>query len=104
MAPRESPTRAAYCRSLIPSIATTEKAKFEIIEKLAKTATWSDGTVTTIDGVRVDYADGLGLVRASNTSPVLTLRFEADGQSALERIRKIFQTQLTRLDPSLKIG
>ncbi|MCB1682953.1 MAG: phosphomannomutase/phosphoglucomutase [Pseudomonadales bacterium] len=85
-------------------IATTEKAKFEIIEKLAKTATWSDGTVTTIDGVRVDYADGWGLVRASNTSPVLTLRFEADGQSALERIRKIFQTQLTRLDPSLKIG
>ena len=85
-------------------IETTEKAKFEIIEKLTAIADFGDGTVTNIDGVRVDFADGWGLVRASNTSPVLTLRFEADGQSALERIRKVFQDQLSRIDPRLKIG
>ena len=85
-------------------ITTTEKAKFEIIEKLSATADFGEGTVTTIDGVRVDFADGWGLVRASNTSPVLTLRFEADGQSALERIRQVFQKQLSAIDPSLRIG
>jgi phosphomannomutase/phosphoglucomutase len=47
--------------------------------------------VNTIDGVRVEYADGFGLVRASNTTPVLVLRFEADNQAALERIQSEFR-------------
>jgi phosphomannomutase/phosphoglucomutase len=85
-------------------IATTETAKFQIIDRLAKEGVWGDGTVTTIDGVRVDYPDGWGLIRASNTSPVLTLRFEADGQTALARIQRVFQTQLQRIDPKLKLA
>src|SRR5204862_7514532 len=44
--------------------------------------------VLTIDGVRVEYADGFGLARASNTTPVMVIRFEADNESALERIKK----------------
>ncbi len=85
-------------------IETTEKAKFEIVEKLAKEGEWGNGTVTNIDGVRVDYSDGWGLLRASNTSPMLSLRFEADGHAALDRIKKIFQHQLHTIDSDLTIG
>lgn len=82
-------------------IETTEKRKFEVIEALKKNPNWGEGTVTDIDGVRVDFADGWGLIRASNTSPVLTLRFEADGQSALDRIKDRFKKALAAIDPEL---
>jgi len=55
------------------------------------------GRISTIDGLRVDFADGWGLVRASNTTPVLVLRFEADTEEALERIKAQFRTQLQPL-------
>jgi phosphomannomutase/phosphoglucomutase len=55
--------------------------------------------VLTIDGVRVEYADGFGLARASNTTPVIVLRFEADTASALERIKKDFRNALQPLKP-----
>lgn len=82
-------------------ITTTESEKFEIMEKLAAGADWGDGTITSIDGIRVDYADGWGLIRPSNTSPVLSLRFEADGPGALDRIQDEFQQQLTQIEPDL---
>jgi len=85
-------------------IQTTETRKFEVIDALAKNADWGDGTVTDIDGVRVDFADGWGLIRASNTSPVLSLRFEADGPAALERIQRQFQSALSKIDPELKFS
>ncbi len=75
---------------------TTESAKFTVMEKLAKEGNFGDGTITTIDGIRVDYPDGWGLVRPSNTSPVLTLRFEADGQAALDRIQRVFKSSSKR--------
>ncbi|MCP5180851.1 MAG: phosphomannomutase/phosphoglucomutase [Pseudomonadales bacterium] len=84
-------------------IKTTEKAKFAVMDRLRKQADFGEGTVTTIDGLRVDYADGWGLIRPSNTGPVLSLRFEADGQAALERIQDLFQKQLSAIDPSLQI-
>ncbi|MEZ5558502.1 MAG: phosphomannomutase/phosphoglucomutase [Pseudomonadales bacterium] len=83
-------------------VTTTETAKFDIMKRLGQTGDFGQGTVTTIDGVRVDYEDGWGLVRPSNTSPVLTLRFEADAQEALERIQDVFQAQLTAIDPKLR--
>ena len=55
--------------------------------------------VLTIDGVRVEYADGFGLARASNTTPVVVLRFEADTLAALERIKKDFRAALQPLKP-----
>ncbi len=82
-------------------INTTEQRKFEVIDDLAKNADWGDGTITDIDGVRVDFADGWGLIRASNTSPVLSLRFEADGQAALDRIQNEFRAALKKIDPDL---
>ena len=82
-------------------IHTTEARKTEIMQLLSSKGDFGDGTVTTIDGIRVDYSDGWGLIRQSNTSPVLTLRFEADGQSSLDRIQNIFQTELHKLDSEL---
>jgi len=82
-------------------IATSETAKFEIIDKLVATADFGDGTVTSIDGVRVDYANGWGLVRASNTSPKLTLRFEADTVQALEEVQNRFRAELTKVNAKL---
>jgi phosphomannomutase / phosphoglucomutase len=55
--------------------------------------------VLTIDGVRVEYADGFGLARASNTTPVIVIRFEADNEAALERIKRDFRAALQPLKP-----
>ena len=62
---------------------------------------FSGGVLTNIDGIRVDFEDGFGLIRPSNTSPVLTLRFAADTEEALERIQGVFQAQLLNVDPEL---
>jgi phosphomannomutase / phosphoglucomutase len=55
--------------------------------------------VVTVDGVRVEYADGFGLARASNTTPNIVMRFEADNAAALERIKAEFRTALQPLKP-----
>lgn len=85
-------------------IKTTEDAKFKIIEALARGTGFEGGDLTTIDGVRVDYPEGWGLIRASNTSPTLTLRFEADDDAALTEIQQRFESALQRVDPGLKLS
>ena len=72
-----------------------------VIAELAVVAQF-DGAeeINTLDGMRVEYADGFGLVRASNTTPVLVLRFEADNDAALERIQNQFKT-LINTNPRL---
>ncbi|MCO4756767.1 MAG: phosphomannomutase/phosphoglucomutase [Oceanospirillaceae bacterium] len=84
------------------NIDVTDEGKFSIIEGL-QALEFEGGDANRIDGVRVDYADGWGLIRASNTTPVLVLRFEAESETALERIRSEFQQRLTQVDPSLTI-
>ncbi len=59
--------------------------------------------ISTIDGLRADFSDGWGLLRASNTTPVLVLRFEAENAAALERIRALFHAQLQALLPDRTI-
>ena len=81
-------------------IPTTEETKFEVVAALAN-HDFAGGAVDAIDGIRVEYADGWGLVRASNTSPVLSLRFEADDSDALLRIQETFAAALQRVDPRL---
>lgn len=71
-----------------------EEQKFELIEKLRASGDFGDGIVNDIDGIRVEYSDGWGLVRASNTSANLTLRFEAENEAALGRIQAIFKPVL----------
>ncbi|TNF33964.1 MAG: phosphomannomutase/phosphoglucomutase [Gammaproteobacteria bacterium] len=82
-------------------IAVSESEKFDVIDKLAIIGNFGNGKVSTIDGVRVDFDDGWGLVRASNTTPCLTLRFEADDDGALQRIQDLFRAQLTSIDSNL---
>ena len=86
-------------------VPTTEQQKFDVIEELAESAVFDTDAakITAIDGIRVDYPDGWGLLRASNTSPMLSLRFEADDDQALDRIQTVFDTALVRIDPSLSI-
>lgn len=85
-------------------IETTEDRKFKIIKSLVQKGDFAPGRRTEIDGLRVDYDDGWGLIRASNTSPALTLRFEGDGAAALDRIQGIFRTQLSLIDANLNFG
>ena len=59
--------------------------------------------LTTIDGLRADFDDGWGLVRASNTTPSLVIRFEADSQSALERIQDSFRNAMHAIDSELDL-
>ena len=82
-------------------IHTTETRKFEVMDELASNGDFADGRMTTIDGIRVDFDDRWGLIRPSNTSPVLSLRFEADSAAALERVQDEFQTQLSNVDATL---
>ncbi|EPJ44399.1 MAG: phosphomannomutase AlgC [Osedax symbiont Rs1] len=84
------------------NIQVTDDNKFQIIEKM-QAGTYQGGEKNTIDGVRVDYPDGWGLIRASNTTPVLVLRFEASSDQAIARIQQQFQQQLQSIDPSLSI-
>jgi len=66
-------------------------------------ANFPDATLVTIDGVRADWPDGWGLVRASNTTPVLVLRFDADNPAALKRIEQVFREQLYLVRPGMKL-
>jgi phosphomannomutase/phosphoglucomutase len=73
------------------------------MERLYASADFSAGEVTTIDGIRVDYEDGWGLVRASNTTPCLVLRFEGKDQAALQRIADEFRHAMLKLEPELSL-
>ena len=73
------------------------------MRRLMESAHFDGATVSTIDGVRADYADGFGLVRASNTTPVLVLRFEADNDEALQRIMGEFRRVMLQVDDGLKL-
>jgi len=72
-----------------------------VIGELLKAASFPGAQVTTIDGLRVDFPDGFGLVRASNTTPVLVFRFEADNETALKRIQDAFRALMQSVRPGL---
>lgn len=80
-----------------------EGANFALMERLSGQADFTDAKITTIDGLRVEFEDGWGLVRPSNTTPSVVFRFEADSEAALERIQQQFQQWLLRVDPGLKL-
>ncbi|QKE65311.1 phosphomannomutase/phosphoglucomutase [Aquipseudomonas campi] len=85
------------------NITVTDENKFRLIDRLQRDGVWGDANLTTLDGVRVDYQKGWGLVRASNTTPVLVLRFEAETQEELERIKEVFRAQLYTVAPELNL-
>jgi len=83
------------------NVEVSDETKFPLIEKLSREGDFGDGNISTIDGIRVEFTDGWGLCRASNTTPVLVLRFEAETEEALERIKAVFREQLQKAAPDL---
>lgn len=83
---------------------TAEGEQFKLVAELQRRGEFSGAQeIVTIDGVRVEYADGFGLARSSNTTPVVVLRFEADDQAALERIQHQFREQIRRIAPEAEL-
>lgn len=74
-----------------------------LMERLVQTVGFEDAKITTIDGLRVDYPDSWGLVRASNTTPALIFRFEADDQEAMDTIQASFRKFLLAEDADLTL-
>jgi phosphomannomutase len=75
-----------------------------LVEQLQQDAQFPGAEVTTIDGVRADYPDGFGLIRGSNTTPVLVMRFEGHTPAALKRIEAVFMAALRAVKPDAKIA
>ncbi len=85
------------------NIQFTEGEHYAFMEKLIQRANFPDARVSTIDGLRVDFDNGFGLVRASNTTPVLVLRFEGDDAAALAHIQERFRTLLAATQAGLTL-
>lgn len=83
------------------TIEVTEGSKFALIDALQASADWGEGSVNTLDGIRVDYPHGWGLIRASNTTPMLVLRFEGDTENDLQHIQNLFRDQLLAVAPDI---
>ena len=87
------------------NVACKEGEPHTVVEALIKSAHFpAPAKISTIDGVRVDWPDGFGLIRASNTTPVLVLRFEGHTQAALERIEADMLALLRSVKPDAKIA
>ena len=77
-----------------------EGENFALIDKLKTDARFPDAQqIITIDGLRVEYADGFGLARSSNTTPVVVMRFEAESPAALARIQAEFKRVIMAAKP-----
>ena len=76
-----------------------------VVSRLLETATFPGAKeIVTIDGLRADYADGFGLIRSSNTTPVLVMRFEGHTAAALHRIETDFMAALRAVKPDAEIA
>jgi len=80
-----------------------EGAQHEFMQRFAKQVQFPGAKITTIDGIRADYAQGWGLVRASNTTPSLVIRFEAENATVIEEIKASFREQMLKVDASLEL-
>ena len=78
-----------------------ETEKFALISQLREQGNFPEADINTLDGLRIEYSDGWGLVRASNTGAALTLRFEAETEQALQRIRSEVMAQLNKVAPHI---
>jgi phosphomannomutase/phosphoglucomutase len=85
-------------------IPVSDQDKHRLINRIIRNTDFSDGKINTMDGIRVDFAEGWGLLRASNTGPALTARFEAFNEQDLEMIMSEFREQIHLVEPALKLG
>ena len=80
-----------------------EGENFTFVEAFKKAAHFDGASINTIDGIRADWPDGWGLVRGSNTTPILVLRFDAETKEALGRIKTAFRSQMLGVKPDLQL-
>ena len=85
------------------NITVTDETKFSVIEDFEKNCNL-DGEKITIDGLRVNFKNGWGLIRASNTTPKLVLRFEGDSLKEMNEIKDLFLSELSRICPNIDIN
>jgi len=86
------------------NIKMNEGEPFALVDKLKAEAKFEGAeSILTIDGVRVEYADGFGLARPSNTTPVVVLRFEADNEAAIARIQADFRRAIEGVWPGVQL-
>lgn len=85
-------------------IEVSEDRKFQLMERIKTLANFPQGQLNVLDGVRVDFADGWGLIRASNTTPALLLRFEAQSRKSLQTIQALFRDLLMQVDNRLELN
>jgi phosphomannomutase/phosphoglucomutase len=105
----EGSQRSEDLFALIPTSVSTpelkiemaDEKKFQFMDQFKKQAVFKGGKMNTLDGVRVDFDYGFGLVRPSNTTPSLVLRFEADTLDKLKAIQEMFRAQLLAIQPGL---
>jgi len=105
------PESPAVVFSAIPDTVSTPELRLEmgegehhtLIDQLVQIARFPNGEICNIDGVRVDFENGFGLARASNTTPTVILRFEADDTSILEDIQAQFRSQLLSIRADLDL-
>ena len=106
----QSADPSAVLNALPDSVSTPEQhinmqegEPHALIAQLQQTAKFDNAEVLTIDGLRVEYADGFGLMRPSNTTPVIVLRFEADNIAALKRIQDSFRAVILAAAPNVNL-
>jgi phosphomannomutase/phosphoglucomutase len=80
-----------------------EGEHFAFMKRILEKAQFPDGRVFTLDGLRVDFEDGWGLIRPSNTTPILVVRFDADNAEALTRITERFRALIAQVDPDMVV-
>lgn len=105
---KQSTSVEGLVQSLPQSVATPElridvddERKFPLMERIKTLARFPQGKINILDGIRVDFPDGWGLIRASNTTPALLLRFEAKSQESLQIIQALFSELLREVDKHL---
>jgi len=109
LAGSEAPPEAIL--NSLPTSYSTPELKVEMqegenhlfMDKLQAQARFENARVSTIDGVRADFADGWGLVRASNTTPILVVRFDGESEEALKRIKNVFRARMLAVNPDLDL-
>jgi phosphomannomutase len=83
------------------NIAAADNQKFHIVEKFIRDSKFENANTIDIDGIRVEFEKGWGLLRASNTSPFLVLRFEAETEEDLEAMKEMFYLNLKKIEPNI---
>lgn len=83
------------------NIEAADDRKFQIVDQFIKYSNFENANKIDIDGIRIEFNKGWGLLRASNTSPFLVLRFEAETEQELEKIKEIFYLSLKKIEPDI---